>query len=391
MSSGADPRRAALDARVREWIDEWRRGAAEASDDARFESLALDLFAFQAEHCAPYRRFCAWRGIAPREVRRIDEIPPVPAGAFKELPLRSFEATRTTHVFRTSGTSGERRGELLLDTLALYEASVVPNFVHFVLPEASTALADASVPDRPHPFVLRALVPAPRELPDSSLSHMFGVLLRELGSLGIVDPKQSGFDVRDGRLDADGLLAALSRAEARTAPVALCGTAFAFVHLCDALAARGVRLALPAGSRVMETGGFKGRSRELSRETLWARIEERLGISSERVVNQYGMTELASQFHDSVLRFPKQPRRKLGPPWTRTRVVDPITGRDVAPGEVGAVVLLDLANTGSVLAVQTADLGRAAGDGFEVLGREPGAEARGCSIAADVMLAPDVA
>jgi phenylacetate-coenzyme A ligase PaaK-like adenylate-forming protein len=168
--------------------------------------------------------------------------------------------------------------------------------------------------------------------------------------------------------------------------VALCGTSFAFVHLLDALDARGVRPALPAGSRVMETGGFKGRSRELSRESLHEAIADRLGVPPERIVNQYGMTELGSQFYDSVLRRPGEPRRKLAPPWARVRAVDPDTGDDVPAGEPGALVIVDLANTGSLQAVQTADLGRLVDDGFEVLGREPGAEARGCSIAADAML-----
>ena len=98
------------------------------------------------------------------------------------------------------------------------------------------------------------------------------------------------------------------------------------------------------------------------------------------------MTELGSQFYDSVLRFPGAPRRKLGPPWTRVRIIDPETGEEAPHGEIGVVTILDLANTGSVLAVRSADLGRAVGDGFQVLGREPGAEARGCSIAADEML-----
>ena len=98
------------------------------------------------------------------------------------------------------------------------------------------------------------------------------------------------------------------------------------------------------------------------------------------------MTELGSQFYDTVLADPAGPRRKLGPPWARVRLLDPATGDDVPAGEPGMITIVDLANTGSVLAVQTADLGRAVGDGFEVQGRAPGAEARGCSIAADEML-----
>jgi len=167
----------------------------------------------------------------------------------------------------------------------------------------------------------------------------------------------------------------------------LCGTAFAFVHLLEQLEAADDSVALPAGTRIMETGGFKGRSRELPRETLYTALQARLGVPASRIVNQYGMTELGSQFYDSVLARPGEPRRKLGPPWARVRVVEPQSGREVPPGEVGTLCVVDLANTGSVCAIQTADLGRRCGDGFEVLGREPGAEARGCSIAADALLA----
>jgi hypothetical protein len=370
VSAGPDPARAALDARVLAWLRE--PGALEATaDEERFGALALALFEFQFAHCTPYRRFCEGRGRTPRNVASWREILPVPAGAFKEVDLRSFSKERTLHAFRTSGTSTERRGTLWLDTLALYEASLLPSFLAHVLPD----LAE-------RPLAMRVLAPSAREAPDSSLSHMFETVLRRCDLPG------SGFDVAAGRLDVDGLLAGLERASARGTAVALCGTSFAFVHLLDALAARGRCLVLPEGSRAMETGGFKGRSRELGRGELYAAIHASLGIPPQRIVNQYGMTELASQFYDSVLRRPGEARRKLAPPWTRVRVVDPASGEDVAAGEPGVLVIVDLANTGSIQAIQTADLGRTLGDGFEVLGREPGAEARGCSIAADAMLGP---
>jgi hypothetical protein len=364
----ADPERAALDARVLAWLREpdWKR------DDARFETLARDLFAFQYAHCAPYRRLCDARGRTPASIASWRDMPAVPTGAFKELALTSFPAERAVHVFRTSGTSTERRGELHLDTLALYEASLLPSFRRGVLPDLAPG-ARARI---------RVLAPAPDEAPDSSLSHMFGRVVAELGDAA------SGFDVRGGALDADGLVAALERAARDGVAVAVCGTAFAFVHFLDALEARGARLALPAGSRAMETGGFKGRARELPRDALYAAIERALAIPPVRIVNQYGMCELASQLYDSVLAEPAAPRRKLAPPWVRVRIVEPESGRDAAPGEIGVIHVYDLANTGSVLAIQTADLGRAIGDGIEVLGREAGAEARGCSIAADAMLAP---
>jgi hypothetical protein len=209
---------------------------------------------------------------------------------------------------------------------------------------------------------------------------MFGVMVERRGMAG------SGFFVREGELAEDALLETL--AEVAHAPkLLLCGTAFAFVHWLEALEQRGLRLSLPAGTRIMETGGFKGRARELPREQLHGWLRDRLGVPVERIVNQYGMTELGSQFYDSVLLEPARPRRKLAPAWTRVRVVDPASEREVPEGAVGALRIVDLANTGSVLAVATADLARRCPDGFEVLGREAGAEARGCSIAADEMLA----
>lgn len=366
--SRPDPARADLDRRVRAWMREpWRE------DAARFDALAQELFAFQFERCAPYARFCAGRGVRPAGIRSWRDIPAVPTGAFKELPLRSFAAERTSKVFRTSGTSFERRGALYLDTLEVYEASLLPTFERFVLP-------DLAASERPS---LAILAPSHGEAGESSLSHMFGTVLAKRGG------PQSDFFVRGGRLAEEPLRRTLRRAEERGEPLVLCGTAFAFVHVCELLEARGERVALPAGSRAMKTGGFKGRARERTRDALFAEIEERLGIPSARVVDQYGMTELASQFYDSVLAESEGPRRKLGPPWARVRLLDPATGEDAVPGAVGMIAIVDLANTGSVLAVQTADLGRALGDGFEVQGRAPGAEERGCSVAADAMLGAD--
>jgi len=358
--------RAELDRTILEWMKEPLWG----EDEERFDALALALFAHQFERCPPYRRFCERRAATPASVRGWREIPPVPTGAFKELSLRCFPAERSVHTFRTSGTSTATRGELHLDTLELYEASLLPSFYRFLLPDLS--------PERPFATIL-VLAASPAEARDSSLSHMFGVAIRELGAEG------SRFFVDDGGLRAEELLCALETAPAER-PLLLCGTAFSFVHLLDALEQRGAQLALPAAARIMETGGFKGRSRTMPRPALYLALEEQLGVPLERIVNQYGMTELGSQFYDTVLREPAAPRRKLGPPWARVRIVDPETGEDAPADGAGTIVVYDLANTGSVLAIQTADLGHRVQDGFEVLGRESGAEARGCSIAADELL-----
>jgi len=356
--------RALLEAELLAWMreDEWR------PDEARFARLALELFAVHFERCAPYQAWCRRRGATPDRVDDWREIPSVPTSAFKELALRCFPAERTRRTFRTSGTSGGPRGELHLDRLDLYEASLLPSFRRHLLPDLEPGGRAR----------ILALAPAPEEAPDSSLTHMFATAIAALGAPG------SGFFVARGALREDALVAGLDATG--DGPLLLAGTAFAFVHLLDALERRGARLALPPSTRIMETGGTKGRARELAAGELHAALAHRLGVAPARIVNQYGMTELGSQFHDSVLAQPHAPRRKLGPPWARVRLLDPETGAEAAPGEVGALAFLDLANTGSVAAIRSADLGRRVGDGFEVLGREPGAEARGCSIAADELL-----
>jgi acyl-CoA synthetase (AMP-forming)/AMP-acid ligase II len=353
--------RRALDARVLELIAEGPLGPV---DDARFGALALELFRHQLEQNAPYRRLCEAFGIARGQVSHWREIPPVPTGAFKEARLACFPAAEEVRTFRTSGSTGERRGELHLDTLELYEASLAATFGAFVCFDVER---------------IRFLVLAPSltAAPDSSLSYMFDAAVRRWGT------QQSRCYLRPEGWDPAELIADL---ESVREPVAVVGTAFAFVHLLDALAERGSRLALPEASRVLETGGFKGRSRSVEREELHAAIADSLGVARSQIVNQYGMCELGSQFYESTLRDRAPTRTKRVPPWVRTRVVDPETLDELPPGAEGLLIHYDLANTGSVLAVQTSDRGRSIEGGFEVLGRLPGAESRGCSIAADALL-----
>jgi hypothetical protein len=346
------------------------------ADEARFERLALALFRFQFDACEPYARFCRSFDRTPENVTRSDEIPAVPTGAFKEFDLCCFDPREAVKTFRTSGTSSERRGQLHLDTLRLYEASLLSSLRESFVLELRGA--------RP---TMRFLAPSGEEAPDSSLTHMFETLRRADGGA------RSGFDLHQGRLDLASFEAAVVADREEGNPIIVAGTAFAFVHFLDATHAHAPgRWRLPAGSRLVETGGFKGRSRAVARSDLHADLASRFGIPETHILNQYGMTELGSQFYDSTLRSPGEARRKLAPPWTRVRIVDPDSGREVAPGEPGLVVILDLANTGSVAAIQTADLGRVVRDdagtpiGFEVLGRAEGAEERGCSIATDLML-----
>ena len=126
----------------------------------------------------------------------------------------------------------------------------------------------------------------------------------------------------------------------------------------------------------METGGYKGRSRELPPAQLHAQLTACLGVPPENIVCEYGMSELSSQ------AYRLNTNHFVFPPWCRVHIVSPETGREVADGETGLLRLFDLANVRSVLAVQTEDLAVRRGDGFTLLGRAAHAEMRGCSLLA---------
>ena len=340
--------------------------------DAEFDALARGVFAHQYACNRPYRLFCERRGVTPETVEEWGAIPAVPTDAFKAAALVCGDPGDARAVFRTSGTTagaGRRGTHYLLDT-SLYDAALRAGFRAHLLPDGV----------RPR---IVSLIPRPQEVRDSSLSHMAGEVVAELGAAG------SGWYVSpDGGIGDDGLRDALREAEREGAPVCILGTAFAFVHWMDALRERGERFRLPEGSRVMDTGGFKGRSREVTREELYAGFEELVGIPPAWCVNEYGMTEMSSQFYDGVAGRAGDAGARLhaGPPWVRMQAADPETLRPLPHGEVGVLRHWDLANLDSVMAIQTADLGITFSGGFRVLGRATGAEARGCSIAMDELL-----
>jgi hypothetical protein len=149
----------------------------------------------------------------------------------------------------------------------------------------------------------------------------------------------------------------------------------------------------------METGGYKGRTRIVSREELYAGLRETLGVPLDHIVNEYGMTELLSQFYEPVLVKGREgeagsvakgtlsQRYHRGPPWVRTLVLDPLTLEPLPVGDTGILAHLDLANLGSVSAVLTEDLGQAKDNGFQLMGRSPEAEPRGCSLLMEEFIA----
>ncbi|HEX2095634.1 MAG TPA: hypothetical protein VHG28_24770 [Longimicrobiaceae bacterium] len=363
--SSADPGTPSLRDRLLERI---RAGTRRAVPDEEFDALARAVFAHQYARNTPYRLFCERRGATPATVGHWTEIPAVPTDAFKAAGLVCGDPASVRTVFRTSGTTAgpERRGEHYLPDLAFYDAALRESFAAHLLPEGGR-------------MRMLSLIRPPEEVPDSSLSHMVGAVVRDLGAPG------SGYFVGEVGIDHAAFGAALRDAEARGEPVCVLGTSFAFVHWLEAVEEAGERYALPTGSRIMDTGGFKGRSREVSREELYAALGERLGVGTEWCVNEYGMTEMSSQFYDAVAGVPA-PRLHRAPPWVRSRAVDPETLDLLPEGETGVLRHWDLANLHSVMAIQTADLGTVAPEGVRLLGRARGAEARGCSIAMDQFL-----
>jgi len=309
-----------------------------------FVKLLPDLHAFHFGHNAPYRAFCQSLGITGL-VQDWRAVPCVPQTAFKTTDLRSFPADDTLRTFRTSGTTGEGFGQHHFRTLDIYETAVREGWRRGGLPSG--------------PFLV--IAPHPKEAPHSSLSHMFGTLA----------PREA-FIAPSGIID-------LARLRAVEEPVCLLGTALGFLHLCEQL--DDDRLALPPGSWAMETGGYKGSGRRITRAELYTMMEDQLGVAAENIFNEYGMTELSSQFYARGPRGLHQ-----GPPWARAVVVDPVTLQDVAEGETGILLIWDAANVGSVTGIRTQDLAIKRGDAFELLGRDPSALPRGCSRAADEWL-----
>ncbi len=296
--------------------------------------------------------------------------------------MATFPRNETAVWFETSGTTRGRGGRHELPTTRLYEAALLASFDRMML-------AGAFRPARGGARLRYLnLVPDPRENAHSSLGFMMDVVTRERGD-GV-----GGWYLHGDRLDAEGFVRDASRARDEGVAVCVATTAFALVALLDALRERGTNLALAAGSRIMETGGFKGRTRVVKRAELYAEASARLGVPVDAIVAEYGMTELSSQYYDSHgSRAHIEPRVKVAPPWLRPIVVDG-EGRPLPNGIVGAIRHVDLANRGSVIAIETEDLGALVGHstgaeeaGLVLLGREQGAELRGCSLDAETLLA----
>ncbi len=343
-------------ARTGDTGDEGR--AADLASEEGFNRLALEIYRFQRESNAPYARYCEFAK-ASRDLEHWHEIPAVPTGAFRTAALRTFGERESVAEFRTSGTTGEGFGRHFFCSLRLYDAAILAGWRALGIPPMRQCL----------------LIRRPEDAPHSSLSHMAG----RLGAPATALSQTWCLDA-EGGLKLDVFRRAAAAAIGSGTPLLLLGTALAFLHLFEELGP-GERFPLPPGSFCMETGGYKGSGRSLEKGALYALFAEKLGLAAEAIFNEYSMTELSSQWYTRGLGGAHE-----GPPWTRALVIDPETGAPAREGALGVVRLFDLANLGSVLAIQTRDLAIRRGGGFELLGRDPAALPRGCSRAADEQL-----
>lgn len=358
---------AALLARVEAFVAGPVAGPGEASAEDDFERLAVDAFRLQCRHIPAWSRFCASRGVDPDQVASWREVPPLPIFAFRSLPLHLAEPRE---LFRSSGTTGgpDERSVHQHPFPDLYRRVIDLTF-------ALAAFGPGAGARRP----VLSLVPSREDVADSSLGFWAAHILARHGAAGSeVAMTREGVDVAA----ADAFC---HRAAESGEPVTVLATAFALLDWLE----RGRRPRLPPGSTLVETGGFKGRRREVTRPELLALVENELGLPPARVVREYGMSELTGHVYTRVL-YGGDGDLFVPPHFLRVRALDPETLAEAAPGEPGLLAVFDLANLGSACHLLTQDLGvmepNAAGiaaGAFRLLGRAQGAALRGCSLTAE--------
>lgn len=313
---------------------------------ANFDVLALEIFRFQHTHNPVYRAFSDQLGINPGKVREIRQIPCLPIRFFKTHAIRTG-AFEPAVIFESSGTTGSVNSRHEVSSTAIYEESFSRCFELFY-----GAVSN---------YCVLGLLPSYLERGNSSLVYMVDHLVKESGH------PQSGFYLHN----YEGLAAVLQELEAAGQKTLLIGVTYALLDLAE-------QFPMPLQHTiVMETGGMKGRRKELVR----AEVHERLqaAFKLDHIHSEYGMTELLSQGYS--------PGNGIFdcPPWMRILLRDEEDPLHVYPpnheARTGAINVIDLANIYSCSFIATDDAGRLHADGkFEVLGRLDNSDLRGCSL-----------
>ncbi|MEL7378010.1 MAG: acyl transferase [Bacteroidota bacterium] len=330
-------------------------------DELEFEQLALDVFNYQAR-CNPiYAEFLQLLRVGPESVSQIADIPALPIACFKQHILRTG-SWPSVQVFTSSGTSQTQTSQHWLRSDPWYKHHARRAFEQQYGPLES--------------FVVLALLPAYLERQGSSLVFMVNDFIQVSGRA------ESGFYL----YDQEELIKKLQLLEAQNQKFLLLGVSFALLDLAEALASDTIRI--PEGSIIMETGGMKGRRRELTRAELHRQISQGFKLegsdtdqpgAGEKPIDihsEYGMTELLSQaYAPKAGRFSCAPSLRV----MCRDLTDPFCIR--TDGKTGAINCIDLANLDTISFIATDDLGKVYPDGsFEVLGRMDYSDTRGCNL-----------
>ena len=310
--------------------------------DTDFESLALEIFKFQFKNNRIYNSFCNHLSINEAKVNNLQDIPFLPISFFKSKQVLATTDKIDT-VFTSSGTTGDLTSQHFVTDISIYEKSYLKAFDLFY----------GSLED----YCILALLPSYLEREGSSLIYMTQDFIKKSNH------SKSGFYLND----TNKLIETLTELERKQTKTLLIGVSFALLDLAES---HSFDL---KNTVVMETGGMKGRRKELIRLELHQILQTSFGIS--RVHSEYGMTELLSQAYATANGI------FHCPPWMRvfTRELnDPL---QLVEGKTGGVSIIDLANLYSCSFIATQDLGRKiSSHSFEILGRFDHSDLRGCNL-----------
>ncbi len=313
------------------------------STEKEFHNLALDIFGYQYDKTKVYREFCDHLRISPGSVNSIDQIPFLPIEFFKSRKVLAESMDATLH-FKSSGTTGAVTSSHYVADPGLYRQSFNLGFRKFYGP------ADQ--------YCILALLPSYLERQDSSLVYMVQDLIEQSPF------EESGFYLSE----LDLLAGHLEELNGSGTKVILFGVTFALLDLAT-------EFKFPLrNTTVIETGGMKGRRKEMVREEIHGILKESWGLKN--IHSEYGMTELLSQ------AYSKGEGNFYTPEWMRISIRDPEDPlRQIGEGVTGGINVIDLANIHSCSFIATQDLGKLHKDGgFEVLGRFDHSDIRGCNL-----------
>lgn len=313
------------------------------NNSGSFEQLALQVFGHQAENCLIYKQFIGHLGINTGHIKRLEQIPYLPIAFFKTHDVLS-SSDRAEIVFSSSGTTGMAYSRHLVTDTGIYDQSFNQAFELFYGSVEETCFL--------------ALLPSYLEREGSSLIYMVDALIRQSKH------PDSGYFLHNH----DELYLRLKKLQLTGQKTILIGVTYALLDFIEKY-----RMEFPE-LIVMETGGMKGKRKEMVREELHLELQKGFGVNV--IHSEYGMTELLSQ------AYSKGNGIFNCPPWMR------ITLRDtndplslLAANKTGGINVIDLANINSCSFIATQDLGRVFPDrSFEVLGRFDNADIRGCNL-----------